>query len=83
MTGRIWLPVLNVAEINSAEQNYFLISIFTFTSNGLIMHDCLGCGHRYPAGHWMYYVSEFIEDPFFWAFIIALFVIVILLIRRV
>jgi len=33
----------------------------------------------------MYYVSEFIEDPFFWAFIIALFVIVIviLLICRV
>jgi len=49
------------------------------------MHDCLGCGHPYPAGHWMYYVSEFIEDPFFWAFIIALFVIVIviLLICRV
>ncbi|MDX6778481.1 hypothetical protein SJZ75_23990 [Klebsiella aerogenes] len=42
------------------------------------MNDCLGCGHPYPAGHWMYSVSDFIENPFFWAFIIALVVIVIL-----
>lgn len=47
------------------------------------MNDCLGCGHPYPAGHWMYFVSDCIENPFFYAFIIALFVIVILLIRRI
>ncbi|HGY3719385.1 TPA: hypothetical protein ACTY1T_003858 [Escherichia coli] len=42
------------------------------------MNDCLGCGHPYPDGHWMNYVNDFIENPFFWAFIISLVVIVIL-----
>jgi len=47
------------------------------------MKDCLGCGHPYPDGHWMNYVNDFIENPFFWAFLIALFVIVILVMRFV
>ncbi|CAM7185068.1 TPA: hypothetical protein ACNV4Q_005890 [Serratia marcescens] len=47
------------------------------------MNDCLGCGHPYPADHWMYYVSDSIENPFFWAFVILLVVIAILIIRFV
>lgn len=47
------------------------------------MNACLGCGHPYPDGHWMNYVNDFIENPFFWAFIISLVVLAILVFRFV
>lgn len=47
------------------------------------MNDCLGCGSPYPSDNWIYSVMYFSENPFFWAFIISLVVIAILIFRFV
>ncbi|EHY0578637.1 hypothetical protein K1174_001952 [Salmonella enterica] len=43
------------------------------------MNDCLGCG--YHDSNWMYFINDSIENPFFWAFVFTLFVIIILINR--